>query len=256
MKRSCTLLLCLSACSAGMSKGSVGGSLGDAEGDDEDVATSTPPARDAAVALDAAVAAPDAEDSTDLAALSPDSAAVTVADGPAARGAPLLAILDQFSAPDVPARGPKEAAPLPHAWALPAAVPMWPGKGLAQHPMLYAGEGYNVLFVINHGKIIWTYTLGPGVGGEVDDVWMLSNGHVLAAFSGSIQEITPKKDVVWRRRPGHRRDGRNGRDRRDGRSRRQRRHGRFARNRPSGRRARRSIRLPTTSSSKRPWANR
>jgi hypothetical protein len=197
MKRSC-VLLCLSACSTGMSKGGAGGSLVDAEPDDEDAATPTPPARDAAVAREAAVAAPDVAVSTDLAALAPDSAAVTVADGPAPTGAPLLAILDQFSAPDVPARGPKEAAPIPHTWALPAAVPMWPGKGLGQHPMLYAGEGYNVLFVINHGKIVWTYTLGPGVGGEVDDVWMLSNGHVLAAFSGSIQEITPKKEVVWR----------------------------------------------------------
>jgi hypothetical protein len=48
MKRSC-VLLCLSACSTGMSKGGAGGSLVDAEPDDEDAATPTPPARDAAV---------------------------------------------------------------------------------------------------------------------------------------------------------------------------------------------------------------
>lgn len=127
------------------------------------------------------------------AASSPDAAGSP--DAPPS-GSPLLAVLAQFTAPDVPARGPEEAAPLPHYWTLPTATPMLPGNGLGQHPMLYAGEGYNVVFVINQGKVVWSYTLGAG--GEIDDVWMLSNGHVLIAFDHSVLEVTPKKEVVWK----------------------------------------------------------
>jgi hypothetical protein len=38
-----------------------------------------------------------------------------------------------------------------------------PGRGMVQHPMLYVGEGYNKMFVVNNGKIVWTYSTGPGV---------------------------------------------------------------------------------------------
>jgi hypothetical protein len=71
-----------------------------------------------------------------------------------------------------------------------------PGKGLAQHPMLYIGEGYNKMFIINDGKIIWTYSTGRG--NEYDDVWMLSNGNILFTRMQYIAEITPRKEVVWR----------------------------------------------------------
>ena len=71
-----------------------------------------------------------------------------------------------------------------------------PGKGMAQHPMLYIGEGYNKMFMVNHGKIVWTYSTGPG--NEYDDVWMLSNGNILFTRMQYIAEITPEKKVVWR----------------------------------------------------------
>ena len=112
-----------------------------------------------------------------------------------AAASPLLGVLDQFTAPDVPAKGPAEANPIPHTWPEPSSVPEWPGNGLAQHSMLYAGEGYNTLFLVNHGKVVWTYSIGPG--GEIDDVWLLSNGHILFARQFHVEEITPKKDVVW-----------------------------------------------------------
>jgi hypothetical protein len=108
---------------------------------------------------------------------------------------PLLAMLDQFTDSTVPATGPSEGAPAPRNWPEPNSVPDWPGSGLAQHPMLYAGEGYNVLFVVNKGKVIWSYSAGRG--GEIDDVWMLTNGHIVYTRQSFVEEITPEKQVVW-----------------------------------------------------------
>jgi hypothetical protein len=116
-------------------------------------------------------------------------------DGGAPGTAPLLALLGQFTAADVPARGPMESPPTPRSWTAPATLPMQPGMGLAQHPMLYAGEGFNTIFLVNEGKVIWSYASPPG--GEIDDVWMLSNAHILYAHSNFLEELTPKKEVVW-----------------------------------------------------------
>ena len=108
---------------------------------------------------------------------------------------PLMALLDRFSAPDVPALGPAETEVAPRKWDQPIPQGL-PGRGLAEHPMLYIGEGYNKMFLVNDGKIIWTYSTGKG--NEYDDVWMLSNGNILFTRMQYIAEITPKKDVVWR----------------------------------------------------------
>jgi hypothetical protein len=114
---------------------------------------------------------------------------------------PLMALLNRFTAPDVPALGPAEIEVAPGRWMTNAPAPPanLPGKGLAQHPMLYIGEGYNKMFLINDGKIIWTYSTGRG--NEYDDVWMLSNGNILFTRMQYIAEITPKKEVVL---PAHR----------------------------------------------------
>jgi hypothetical protein len=71
-----------------------------------------------------------------------------------------------------------------------------PGNGLAQHSMLYVGENYTKMFLVNDGKVIWTYQTGPGY--EYDDVWMLSNGNILFTRMQYVAEITPDKKVVWR----------------------------------------------------------
>jgi hypothetical protein len=109
---------------------------------------------------------------------------------------PMLEVLRQFTAADIPAQGPAEAAPIARNWPNPTGTaPAWPGRALAQHPMLYAGEGYNTIFLVNQGKVIWTYaTVGHG---EIDDVWMLSNGHVLFTRQFAVVEVTPQKEVVW-----------------------------------------------------------
>jgi len=109
---------------------------------------------------------------------------------------PLMAQLHRFTAPDVPALGPGET-PVPPRKGTNAPPPAnLPGKGLAQHPMLYIGEGYNKMFLVNDGKVIWTYSTGGG--NEYDDVWMLSNGNILFTRMQYLAEITPQKKVVWR----------------------------------------------------------
>jgi hypothetical protein len=49
---------------------------------------------------------------------------------------PLMAVLDRFVSPNVPALGPDEPGPTPRTWPEPASTPELPGRGLAQHPML------------------------------------------------------------------------------------------------------------------------
>ncbi|HEX4263641.1 MAG TPA: hypothetical protein VH597_04825 [Verrucomicrobiae bacterium] len=109
-----------------------------------------------------------------------------------------MGMLDKFTASDVPAVGPAEIEVAPGHWttdASPAPANL-PGNGMAQHPMLYIGEGYNKMFIVNNGKVVWTYSTGKG--NEYDDAWMLSNGNILFTRMQYLAEITPAKKVVWR----------------------------------------------------------
>jgi hypothetical protein len=104
--------------------------------------------------------------------------------------------LSRFTAADVPAMGPAEIASPAGTWTNAVTPGGLPGNGLAQHPMLYVGENYTRMFLVNDGKVIWTYQTGPGY--EYDDVWMLSNGNILFTRMQYVAEITPDKKVVWR----------------------------------------------------------
>jgi len=108
---------------------------------------------------------------------------------------PMLAVLDKFTAPGVPTIGPSEKPTTLNPIKQPATMPSWPGNGLAEHPFLYGGEGYNTIDLIKDGKIVWTYQTGGGW--EIDDAWMLSNGNVLYTRMQYAEEITPDKKVVW-----------------------------------------------------------
>jgi hypothetical protein len=109
---------------------------------------------------------------------------------------PLMAQLPRFKA--APAWGPAEVEiPAKPSDQPPPPTPAGlPGKGLARHPMLYIGESNNRIYVVNEGKVIWTYSTGPG--NELDDVWMLSNGNILYSRMQYVAEVTPEKQVVWR----------------------------------------------------------
>ena len=109
---------------------------------------------------------------------------------------PCMVQLHRFTAADVPAMGPAEAESPAGKWTNSPTPAGLPGKGLAQHPMLYVGENYTKMFLVNDGKVIWTYQTGTGY--EYDDVWMLSNGNILFTRMQYVAEITPDKKVVWR----------------------------------------------------------
>jgi hypothetical protein len=109
---------------------------------------------------------------------------------------PLLPLLSRFSDPAVPALGPGETEVKPLTPSTRPAPAHLPGQGLGQHPMLYIGEGYNKMFLVSGGKVIWTYSTGGGY--EYDDVWMLSNGNILFTRMQYIAEVSPEKQIVWR----------------------------------------------------------
>lgn len=113
----------------------------------------------------------------------------------AAADLPVMRQLPRFSAKSVPAMGPEELPVTPLEPAPPAPAGL-PGHGLAQHPMLVFGENYNKLLIVNQGKVVWSYSTGPGL--EHDDAWLLSNGNVVFTRMQYIAEVTPDKKVVWR----------------------------------------------------------
>ncbi len=87
----------------------------------------------------------------------------------------------------------------------PAATAPLPGKGLAQHDFLYAGESHDRnIYIVRGGKIVWSYS-DPAGKGEISDAVMLSNGNILFAHQFGLTEITPEKKVVWNYEPpaGH-----------------------------------------------------
>ena len=120
----------------------------------------------------------------------------TVAAEQAASVTPCMDVLDRFTSPDVPAMGPDETVTPPGHWLDVPSPADLPGKGLAQHPMLYLGEGYDKMFVVKDGKVLWTYS--TGTSNEYDDVWMLSNGNILFSRMEYVAEVTPDKKTVWR----------------------------------------------------------
>lgn len=110
----------------------------------------------------------------------------------------LESLLPLFTADDVPDVGPEEIPsprfePVVDDRALRAARP---GGGLSRYPMLYIGEGSNTMFLLNQGKVIWTYSTGEGW--EYDDIWMLSDGNIVFSRQSWVGMVTPDKRLIWR----------------------------------------------------------
>jgi hypothetical protein len=108
---------------------------------------------------------------------------------------PCLDRLSLFTATNVPAFAPSEIE-CSDSHTQGTTLSGLPGKGLAQHSMLYVGENCNTMFLVAGGKVIWTYSTGPRP--EFDDVWMLSNGNILFSRMEYVAIITPDKRVLWR----------------------------------------------------------
>src|SRR5690348_2156763 len=80
----------------------------------------------------------------------------------------------------------------------PQAPEVLPGKGLAEHDFLYAGENGNEqnIYIIRKGKLEWSYH-HTATRGEVSDAMLLSNGNVMFAHQFGVTEVSPDKKVVW-----------------------------------------------------------
>ena len=109
---------------------------------------------------------------------------------------PCMDQLGRFTAAKVPTLGPAETESPVGRWTNAPAPAGLPGRGLAEHPLLYVGENFTKMFLVNDGKVVWTYQTGKGY--EYDDAWMLSNGNILFTRMQYVAEITPDKQVVWR----------------------------------------------------------
>jgi len=72
-----------------------------------------------------------------------------------------------------------------------------PGKGLAQHDFLYAGESKNRrVFIVRKGRVVWEYD-DPAGRGEISDAVLLSNGDLLLAHQYAVKLISPEKKLLW-----------------------------------------------------------
>src|SRR5689334_21055494 len=91
----------------------------------------------------------------------------------------------------------EEKAPAPKPAEGRMAPEVLPGKGLAQHDFLYAGEAKErKVFIVRKGEIVWTYD-DPEGKGEISDAILLSNGNVLIAHQYAVKLISPEKKVLW-----------------------------------------------------------
>jgi hypothetical protein len=76
-----------------------------------------------------------------------------------------------------------------------------PGKGLAQHPFLYCGEGKAsgaaspAIYVVRDGKVAWSYAVGAN--DELGDCTMLSSGNIVFSRRWGASIVTPDKRIVW-----------------------------------------------------------
>jgi hypothetical protein len=100
-----------------------------------------------------------------------------------------------------------QAPPPPAANTTPLGPEALPGRGLAEHDFVYAGEwdtrkpDAQSLFVVRGGKITWQTTIplrtAEGKPQEFDDAELLPNGHILFARMSGAGEYAPDKRLVW-----------------------------------------------------------
>jgi hypothetical protein len=82
-----------------------------------------------------------------------------------------------------------------------------PGKGLNQHPFLYAGEWdmrhpeAQSMFLVRDGKMVWKYSIPmrtlSGAIQEFDDATQLSNGNIVFACMSGAGIISSDKNIIW-----------------------------------------------------------
>ncbi|HEY8746523.1 MAG TPA: hypothetical protein VIM11_01015 [Tepidisphaeraceae bacterium] len=91
------------------------------------------------------------------------------------------------------------------AWDGPMSPDELPGKGLAQHPFLYAGEWdhakpVQTMYIVRDGKIVWSYSIPSKENGEISefsDATLLSDNSVVFSRKTGARKITSDKEIVW-----------------------------------------------------------
>jgi hypothetical protein len=108
---------------------------------------------------------------------------------------PLKNILKLFLDPSIPDPGPTEA-PTEICLNTTATPPNRIGGQLNMHNFVLIGEDCRRICVVINGKLAWHYDTDNTF--EDDDIWVLSNGNILHAHMTYLEEITPKKQQVFR----------------------------------------------------------
>ncbi len=89
-------------------------------------------------------------------------------------------------------------APVAVGWTAgqPTRPAVLPGRGLAQHDFLYAGEAKaRDIYIVRGGKIAWSYH-DPAGKGEISDAVLLSDGNIVFAHQFAVELINPEKEVL------------------------------------------------------------
>jgi hypothetical protein len=91
------------------------------------------------------------------------------------------------------------------AWTGPMSPDVLPGKGLEQHPFLYAGEWdhrepVQTMYIVRDGKIAWSYSIPSKENGEISefsDATLLSDNSVVFSRKTGARKVTADKRIVW-----------------------------------------------------------
>ena len=125
---------------------------------------------------------------------------------PVRRLSPGLVLLSA-AASTLPVIGARAAEPAAAPEAPPDYAPVeLPGKGLAQHPFLFAGEWDfrkpdQTIFMVRGGQVVWTYSipikLPDGTLQEWGDATVLSDGNILFSRKTGAGIVGPDRKLIW-----------------------------------------------------------
>lgn len=108
-----------------------------------------------------------------------------------------------FTAMSVHGQTPAVSAPPKPVSFSPAVLP---GRGLAEHDFLYAGEwdtrkDQQSMFLVRGGKIVWSYSIPlhptPGANQEFDDATLLPDGNIVFSRMSGAGLVTPDHKLIW-----------------------------------------------------------
>jgi hypothetical protein len=95
-----------------------------------------------------------------------------------------------------------QGAPSPASYA----PPTLPGRGLAQHPFLYAGEWdyrkpEQTIFIVREGKVQWTFSIpiraADSTLQEWGDATLRSDGNIVFSRKTGAGIVSPDKRLLW-----------------------------------------------------------